>query len=365
MIFIDLHLNPEEQGKDLNALLKKYASNIDYVFHLSSAIQPIFVQHGLIPSKQKIQNCEFIVKNGKPNFFYYLFLFFEIRRLMPDALMLHGFLKPLYLLILRLILPRRAKLIIQNHADLPLKGHKKYLQQMAAKYIDGFLFVAQEQAKPWIRQKIITNEKKIFTIMEGSSSFTYVDKHVAKQKIQCKEDILFLWVGRLDENKDPLTVLQGFSKYFQEFPNQKLLMIHGADNLLKEVKQYIEAHQLQANITIKANVPHEQMAIYYQAADYFVLASQYEGSGYALCEAMACGTVPIVTNIPSFRSMTNDGQLGHLFEPGNSDMLREILLQLNHQKLPLQTKANLQKFAEDLSFQAIGRDLSNILLNLR
>ncbi len=54
--------------------------------------------------------------------------------------------------------------------------------------------------------------------------------------------------------------------------------------------------------------------MYYNSADYFVLGSHYEGSGFSLVEAMSCGVIPIVTDIPSFRMMTNNGKIGTLME---------------------------------------------------
>ena len=45
------------------------------------------------------------------------------------------------------------------------------------------------------------------------------------------------------------------------------------------------------------------MAVCYSAADLFVVGSHHQGSGYALMEACACGAVPVVTAIPTFRLM--------------------------------------------------------------
>ena len=53
----------------------------------------------------------------------------------------------------------------------------------------------------------------------------------------------------------------------------------------------------------------------YNQHQFFILGSHYEGSGYALLEAMACGCIPIVTNIPSYKFMTNNGDCALLFSP--------------------------------------------------
>ena len=70
-------------------------------------------------------------------------------------------------------------------------------------------------------------------------------------------------------------------------------------------------------MTLLGRVPHLDLEAIFNGADYFVLGSHSEGSGYTLAEALACGVVPIVTDIPSFRRMTYNGQIGALWQPGN------------------------------------------------
>jgi glycosyltransferase involved in cell wall biosynthesis len=73
-------------------------------------------------------------------------------------------------------------------------------------------------------------------------------------------------------------------------------------------------------VRLAGRVPHDQIAAFYSAADLFTLGSHHDGSGDALVEACACGLVPIVTDIPSFRAMTRDGTIGALWpvDDGNA-----------------------------------------------
>jgi glycosyltransferase involved in cell wall biosynthesis len=104
-------------------------------------------------------------------------------------------------------------------------------------------------------------------------------------------------------------------------------------------------------------VEHDDMETWYNAADYFVLGSHREGSGFALCEAMACGCVPVVTRIPSFKKMTNDGKLGCSFEPGNAGQLFEALQRTTLlDTKPLRAEMR-QFFEQHLSHEAIAREI--------
>ncbi len=93
-----------------------------------------------------------------------------------------------------------------------------------------------------------------------------------------------------------------------------------------------------------------------QAADLFVLGSHREGSGYSLIEALACGLPPLVTDIPSFRSLTGEGAVGSLWPCGDSDALRGRLLEA---RIDAETRAKVREhFDLRLSFDSVGLKLA-------
>src|SRR6185436_10998463 len=109
----------------------------------------------------------------------------------------------------------------------------------------------------------------------------------------------FLFVGRLNKNKDPMTVLKGFEKYLATEPFAKLHMIFSVDDLLPELNAFIDqSPALSKAVVLKGFVPNDELAYWYSAADFYISASHSEGGSYALMEAMACGCIPILTAIP-------------------------------------------------------------------
>src|SRR5207247_434398 len=127
-----------------------------------------------------------------------------------------------------------------------------------------------------------------------------------------------LWVGRLNANKDPLTVLDGFERSLGALPAATVTMIYTAEDLLPAVRERIERSAvLKERVRLVGTVPHARLPEFYSAADMFVLGSHREGSGYALMEACACGAVPVVTDIPTFRLLTG-GVVGALWTPGDA-----------------------------------------------
>lgn len=68
-------------------------------------------------------------------------------------------------------------------------------------------------------------------------------------------------------------------------------------------------------------VPHEQMPKYLRGASAYVSTALSDGASVSLLEAMACGTFPIVADIPANREWIEDGRNGFLFPPNDADAL--------------------------------------------
>ena len=73
-----------------------------------------------------------------------------------------------------------------------------------------------------------------------------------------------------------------------------------------------------------------------------------------MIEAMACGCIPIVTNIPAFQSMVGKDDCGFLFEPGDLRGLVKVLGSLNEADHESIRKKVLDKFERELSHKAIA-----------
>ena len=149
----------------------------------------------------------------------------HIQKLQPGVVLVNGFIFPLQIIQLRIKLGSGVKIIVINQAERPFHGIKKYLQQLAGKYIDAFLFSAGELGKEWIENGNIKNSRKIYEVMHGSSFFCASNKGNARTTLSITGSTIFLWVGRLNDNKDPLTVVKAFLQFSTFNPGAKLYMI--------------------------------------------------------------------------------------------------------------------------------------------
>ena len=253
-------------------------------------------------------------------------------------------------------LPASVAIVAQHHAERPPSGVRRLYIGRGLRAVDGFFFTARQQATPWVDDGLILPSQPIFEIMEGSTAFRRQTRDVARAETGLRGEPVFLWVGRLIDLKDPLTVLRGFDDVLLSFPNARLYMAYGSNELLQPVEHQISSSKtLSRTVTLLGSVPHQDLEAIFNSADYFVLGSHSEGSGYALAEALACGVVPIVTDIPSFRRMTNNGQIGALWQPGNPTSFAAAVQRTLTHFWPEQSAAASSFFDAQLSFAAIGQ----------
>lgn len=142
-------------------------------------------------------------------------------------------------------------------------------------------------------------------------------------------------------------------------------MIYQADELKPEIGKLIESNpDLQNAVEMVGEVPNKEMQYWYNSADFIISGSHYEGSGIAVCEAMSCACIPILTSIPSFRKMTGPGNCGLLYEPGNAGALLKALLKTTELDMEKEKANALQQFEQELSFKAIAEKIEHTLASL-
>jgi glycosyltransferase involved in cell wall biosynthesis len=273
------------------------------------------------------------------------------------AVHLNGLLYPLQLRALRNSVPPDCSIVVQHHADGPWPTLLRPLQRWGLRAADGFFFAAQDLADWWVDHGLISKRQSIFQVMEGSNDFRCQDRVTARARTKMAGSPVVLWVGRLIPLKDPLTVLEGFALVLQHAPQARLYMAYGADAMLPAVRERIAASKtLSEAVILLGKIEHSQLEDIYNSSDYFVLGSHHEGSGFSLAEAMACGVVPVVTDIPSFRVMTDGGRLGACWRPGSpGDFVDKFLCVMGRPLEQLSSKVR-SFFQSQLSYKAIARD---------
>jgi glycosyltransferase involved in cell wall biosynthesis len=123
-----------------------------------------------------------------------------------------------------------------------------------------------------------------------------------------------LSVGRLDPQKDPLTLLAAFEQVAQQVENSHLLFV-GNGPLEGEIRTRIAASKLGERIHLtgwQRDVPG-----LLKAADVFALASRFEGMPNAVLEAGAAGVPVVATAAEGVSEILENGRSGWLVGIGD------------------------------------------------
>lgn len=81
--------------------------------------------------------------------------------------------------------------------------------------------------------------------------------------------------------------------------------------------------QVPKNVSLLSNMPQEKLRAYYQKSAVFCQPSRSEGLPNTLCEAMACGCIPVGTNAGGIPTVIGD--TGYIVPPGDIDALARAL----------------------------------------
>ncbi len=287
-----------------------------------------------------------------------------LRKLAPDLFHVHGLGFPRDVLSLASLTPR-VPIILQDHANRPPRIWRRPLWRRAMSVASGIAFCASDQARPFADAGLVHPGLRLYEVPESTSRFTPGDRQEARRATGLNGDPAVLWVGHLNANKDPLTVLEGIAAAARELPHLRLFCCFGAAPLLRAVENRIAKDaDLRGRVHLLGRVPHERIELLMRAADMFVLGSHREGSGYSLIEALACGLPPVVTDIPSFRSLTGTGTVGMLWPCGDAHALCDALKSTAAHSDSDMRDAIRRHFDRELSFQSLGTKLSAMYVDV-
>lgn len=103
------------------------------------------------------------------------------------------------------------------------------------------------------------------------------------------------------------------SDVFKEFPKARLLIV-GNGPYADGLKNLAAELGIQDRVIFTGEVPNDEVAIYYKAADYFVSASTSETQGLTYTEAIAAGLPCVVEGNDYLNDLLDHRSLGITFE---------------------------------------------------
>lgn len=253
------------------------------------------------------------------------------------------------------------RVVVQYHGGRPRRLFKP-LYALVFHCLDAALFGDETMRRAWVRGGLPPSRAKLLFL--ASSVFRPADQ-VQRQALRDKLDLLgrpiFGWLAHLDPNKDPLTVLRAFSMVQGCHPQARLYMHYQGRTLERQCREFLaERPHLRERVHLRGPLPYSRVEAFLQAVDYFVQASHRETYGFSVVEAMACGALPIISNIPSFRLLSENGKYAILFPVGDASALALRLRSVPEEPDATARAAMVQWFQETRSYPVLVQRLHRL-----
>jgi phosphatidylinositol alpha-1,6-mannosyltransferase len=130
----------------------------------------------------------------------------------------------------------------------------------------------------------------------------------------------------------------------REIPNITYLIAGDGDGK-ERLKKIAESTGVADRVVFTGYVDEEEKADHLRLADVYVAASNCEGFGFVLLEALACGVPVMASKLDGSQEAIRHGKLGELVDPRNPDEIKQAIIKLL--KKPRTVPEGLEYFSFD------------------
>jgi glycosyltransferase involved in cell wall biosynthesis len=241
----------------------------------------------------------------------------ELARFNLDLLHSPDFIPPL----------RGARHHIVTVHDLNFLYYPQFLTTESRRYYNGQIQRAVQQADHILADSAATRNDLIEKLNVPADKITVhmlgVDERFeplsAEAVEPCRQQLdlppeYLLFLGTFEPRKNIIGLLEAYRLLLEDLPDAPPIVLAGRQGwLFDETMRRIDDMQLGDRVLWRQDVPQEAMPALYNLADALVTPSFYEGFGFPALEAMACGTVPVVSDRASLPEVV--GTVGLLIDP--------------------------------------------------
>jgi glycosyltransferase involved in cell wall biosynthesis len=174
-----------------------------------------------------------------------------------------------------------------------------------------------------------------------------------------------LGVVKLVEREDPMTLVLGFARLLEIYPNAHLVLV-GDGPMMKDIKNTISEKSL-SNVHLPGFVKYHRLPLFYGIADVFVHTATREPWGVSVNEAMACGVPVVVANtVGSHIDLVRKGKTGFVFTVRNHAELAIYLQQLaSNSALRKEMSVNCLSLIQDWNYDYVEKSLLGAIATIK
>jgi len=219
-----------------------------------------------------------------------LIKFLEFRKIVenfkPDQIHAHLYWSQIWCGLLKKKDKRRRIVWIEHNTYINRTSIKWILYKLLSKRVNQIIAVSSE-VKEFLNGKVLSPVKVIVNPVKTHRTRTV--RNFNKPS--------FMFVGRLNNQKNPLLAIQSFNyALINKFiPENSMLYIAGEGPLKNELENYIDLNDLAKSVKILGFLNSETLSIYYSKSIALVSTSKFEGFSLVRVEALSKGCNVITT----------------------------------------------------------------------
>lgn len=225
-------------------------------------------------------------------------------------------------------------------------------------FVDKIIRVNKKDLMEFKRLQI--DESKLIFLPNGYSQdlFLPMDSNNARIKLKLPLDRMILVnIASLEAHKGQKYIIESMKKILNT-RQDIMLYIVGQGSLRTSLQSLINKYGLQDNVILAGgNKPREEIPLWMNACDVFVLPSLSEGNPTVMFEALGCGKPFIGTNVGGIPEIIINDKLGILVEPRDAEGLAEAV------SSALDTKWDadyIQDYAGQFTWDSIAEKLLDV-----
>ncbi|MBA7537469.1 UDP-N-acetylglucosamine--peptide N-acetylglucosaminyltransferase GtfA subunit [subsurface metagenome] len=163
-----------------------------------------------------------------------------------------------------------------------------------------------------------------------------------KLKIPLNSTII-ITIGRLATLKGWDLMIDSFFLFQQNIPECYFYMIGSGEDINK-IQEYISLLNLNQKVILAGEKKMDEISLFLNASNLFIMGSHREGWSTSLLEAIACGIPACVTNFSSSREIIIEGKNGYVIGGYNKSLFVKGMLKAMQISRPVYND-NIQVFA--------------------
>jgi glycosyltransferase involved in cell wall biosynthesis len=188
--------------------------------------------------------------------------------------------------------------------------------------------------------------------------FTELDEQMCRENLNLPHDkTIILNVGNLYGEVKGHKYLIGAMAEVVKHRNDVLCIIVGSGKLKNKIEKQIRNLNLENHVKLVGAKSHDEIPLWMNAADLFLLPSLNEGNPTVMFEALGCGKPFVGTRVGGIPEIIINDKLGILVEPGDTEGLAHAILRA------LETEWDeeyIREYAEQFTWDNIAKQIMKV-----